>query len=798
MAHENDFLRKLRATFQLEAGEHLQEISSNLVLLEGAHAAAQRELVDRVLKRLHTLKGAARAVNLTDLETLCHGVEEVFSAILQAGSELSAAQFDAIHQAAELARSLTSEPTGRVRNQAAAMMTRLGRLSKTLKAATTGAPDAAADSKRTPALAPATPAVPMAPDSPATDTALPVLNEVETWRGGVVERQSANADYGDVITVQGKSLDAVRYQAESFLATELSLNHQIDELLALADELSEECARLRTSGLTSAIRRTEPGDSDGGAYREASRSPDRAFEKRIASTSNRPATRAQPNLLANLIDNAEARCRKAALGLSRAGRHFAASRAKLMDAALATALVPFGSALEPLSATVRNLARSRGKQASLVVEGESVRVDRRILAVARDVLLHLVTNAVDHGIEPVEQRLAAGKAASGTVRLGVSQTGGNEVLVTVTDDGAGIDLSALVDAALRQGMLQAEQIETLSDTQKRQLALRSGLSTSKMVTQVSGRGVGLAIVAEQIASVGGRLEVDSDAGTGSTFQLFLPVRLATLRGLVLRVGPMRYVTPLNGVDSVVALKLDDIQTVENCETLVVHGRVVPAIRLRTLLRAEEPALHEEVQGEKIAVIARAGQIIFAMLVDEVVAEQEVLPKKLGKQLKRVRYVAGATQLGDGGLVPILNLEDVADFGVVPDAGQRRRREDDVSTKRMLVVEDSITSRLLLKHILEGAGYQVDTAVDGLDALSKLRQEEFDAVISDIEMPQLDGLRLTERIRSDPKTEELPVILVTSLQSAEEKARGLHAGADAYIVKGSFDQDNLLATIRRLT
>jgi two-component system chemotaxis sensor kinase CheA len=187
-------------------------------------------------------------------------------------------------------------------------------------------------------------------------------------------------------------------------------------------------------------------------------------------------------------------------------------------------------------------------------------------------------------------------------------------------------------------------------------------------------------------------------------------------------------------------------------------------------------------------------------VDEIVSEQEVLPKSLGKQLRRVRCIAGATQLGDGMLVPILAPDDIARYGLGSgDTGtsEARSQISAVRTKRVLVVEDSITSRLLLKHILEGAGYQVDTAVDGLDALSRLRQEEFDAVVSDVEMPRMDGLALTERIRANQKTEDMPVILVTSLQSPEEKERGLRVGADAYVVKGSFDQDNLLKTIRRL-
>jgi two-component system chemotaxis sensor kinase CheA len=200
------------------------------------------------------------------------------------------------------------------------------------------------------------------------------------------------------------------------------------------------------------------------------------------------------------------------------------------------------------------------------------------------------------------------------------------------------------------------------------------------------------------------------------------------------------------------------------------------------------------------VVAHAGGNTFAFLVDEILSEQEVLPKSLGKQLRRVRFITGATQLGDGSLVPILGLEDIARYGLATGDGATlttRHSTRLLRPKRVLVTEDSITSRLLLKHLLEGAGYQVETAVDGLDALSKLRHEDFDALVSDIEMPRLDGLALTEHVRGNPKSAEMPVVLVTSLKSPEERERGLRAGADAYVLKGSFDQDNLLATIRRL-
>ncbi len=749
MADPNkEFLRKLLATFRVEAEEHLQDIVANIVLLEQASDAAQGDFVQRILRTLHTLKGAARAVNLAELEALCHAMEGVLSAVRKSAGRLAPEQFDILHQAGGLARQLVNEPSGKTRNQATALTVRLDRLSMEIAVAEK-------DDLPAPAFA----------DSVGSDAVQPSATDIEAIDPVSVDAPAIMKT--DVIRVQGKNLDAIRYQAEALLTVELGLQHHIAELQELADELADQRERMRI---------TDSGNQ-------------RAVQNRQRASSR-----------ANSDDiGVELQCRRLAGALSRTRRNFVAIRSRLMDATLETALVPFASALDQLPAMVRNLARSRGKEAVLSIDGESIRIDRRILNVVREALMHLVTNAVDHGIETVERRQAIGKPATGEIRIEVRQRGSNRITLIVADDGVGIDVAAVTRAAVKSGNLNADQLAGLDEQRRLQFALHAGVSTSVEVTEVSGRGMGLAVVADKVASVGGDLQIGNSRGAGCSFELSLPVRLATLKGLVVRTGGARHVLPLSGIEAVRALKDGDIRTVENRETLLAGTRVLPAIRLGQLLGLQS-AVSSPSAGDGVAVIARASGNTFALLVDEIVAEQEVLPKSLGKQLRRVRCITGATQLGDGSLVPILGLEDMAKYGLAAGNGAApaaRGQAGASAARHVLVVEDSITSRLLLKHLLEGAGYRVATAVDGLEALSKLRQDDFDAVVSDVEMPQMDGFALTESIRGNPKTEDLPVVLVTSLQSPAEKERGLRAGADAYIVKGSFDQDNLLATIRRL-
>lgn len=724
MADRNsDFLRQLLVTFQGEARDHLQSIVSTLVLLEQAEGSARQSLVDRILKRLHTLKGAARAVELGDLEALCHAMEDVFSSTMLSGHALAPGQLDMIHSAAGLAQSLTGVPTGRLRNQAAAMQTQLRGLAVELN----GTNDT----------------IGRRPD------AVPPLRS-EAYAKTHDQSLAGNPAFAvrdDLISVAGTSLDRIHYQAESLLDTELGLRHQIDELLDMAEDMAQQHNDMQTVAYLATV---------------------------------------------------EHRCRSVALALGTLHRNFAQSRTKLMEATLETALVPFHMLIDQFPALVRNLARSYTKEAVLTFEGGGIRVDRRILTVIKDALVHLLTNAVDHGIEGLEVRRQAGKPTTGKVHILVEHLSGNQVAVSVTDDGCGMDIDGLIEAAVRTGELSQEHVVELSDHEKFGLALRGGVSTSAQVTQVSGRGVGLAVVADSVSSIGGRISIDSTPGTGTCFRLVLPMRLSTLSGLVVRVGPLKCIIPLADVGSVRALQKGDIQTVENRPTLLLDRTVIPALSLRPLLGLEHSG--DPSGNDVIAVIAYSGKAALAILVDEIVSEQEVLPKGLGKQLRRVRYVSGAAQLGDGSLVLILALEDIfrhSPAWLAPVAPQASESQNIDAAKRLLVVEDSITSRLLLKHILIGSGYEVDTAVDGMDALSKLRRSSFDGVVSDIEMPRLDGLELTARIRNNPDTEALPVVLVTSLQSADERERGLHAGADAYIVKAAFDQDNLLTTLRRL-
>lgn len=463
-------------------------------------------------------------------------------------------------------------------------------------------------------------------------------------------------------------------------------------------------------------------------------------------------------------------------------------------------MLPFSTLLELFPRLVRDLARDHNKDIELAIQGEDLEIDRRILEAIKDPLIHMVRNCIDHGIELPEVRTGQQKPGRGKIVIAIQPRTGSRVEIMVSDDGSGIDTEKIKNHAERLGLLSREEASGMGHEAVMDLIYHSGLSTSPIITEISGRGLGLAIVREKIDQLGGSVTVTTHPGVGTSFRILLPLTLATYRGITVRVGDQIFVLPTSHVEQTARILRTDILTVENRETIRLNNATFSLVRMGDIL--EIP--HTEGPTDpfiQIALLTASGKHI-AFVVDEVVNEQEVLVKSLGKQLTRVRNIAAATILGTGKAVPILNVSDLMKSALHAPAGKAAGvaaspQESPQQQKHVLVVEDSITARSLIKGILELAGYKVSTAVDGVDGYTQVRSGAFDIVVSDVEMPRMDGFDLTAKIRADQKLADLPVVLVTALESREDRERGIDVGADAYIVKRSFEQSNLLEIIGRL-
>jgi two-component system chemotaxis sensor kinase CheA len=418
----------------------------------------------------------------------------------------------------------------------------------------------------------------------------------------------------------------------------------------------------------------------------------------------------------------------------------------------------------------------------------------------KEPLIHLVRNCMDHGIEKPEERVLEKKPLSGTITITVALREGKSVELVVSDDGRGVDTAKVVGSARRLGILSRDEAAGPEERAACALIFRSGVTASPIITDLSGRGLGLAIVRERVERLGGSISCETAEGKGASFRIVLPLTLTTFRGVLVRVDDGMYVIPIANLDRTVRVRRDAIKSIENRETVTLDGRTLPFVPLRAVLELPRGEKGRDLPESIPAAVLGTGEDRIAFGVDEVLNEQEVLVKDLGKQLRRVRNIAAATVLGTGTVVPILNVPDLMKSAVraaAAAAAPEAARELHAEKKNILVVEDSITTRTLLKNILEALGYDVRTAVDGMDAFTALRTGAFDLVVSDVDMPRMNGFDLTAKIRSDKKLAETPVILVTALESREDRERGIDVGANAYIVKSSFDQGNLLEAIRRL-
>jgi two-component system, chemotaxis family, sensor kinase CheA len=453
--------------------------------------------------------------------------------------------------------------------------------------------------------------------------------------------------------------------------------------------------------------------------------------------------------------------------------------------------------------TVRDLAKQQGKEVNLVVEGGDTSVDKRILEEMKDPLLHLLRNAIDHGIETPQERQSRGKPPVATIRLRGYQVG-STVSIEVIDDGRGLDVEAIKQAAKQRGIRSTQELAQMSTPEIQALIFAPGFSTRTAVTEISGRGVGLDVVRDNVERLKGSIQVEFTPGKGCLFRITLNSSLSTTDALIVQVSQHPYAVPVGFVEAMQLVSPQEVFTTGGSQTLPFQGESVTVTWLADLLGlpvqapASTKALHSASKTIP-CIILRIGSERLALLVDNIMEQQNIVLKPQSLLLKRIRNISGATILGTGAVCMVLNPPDLFKSArkAIASVTVKELTEQAQVKQKVLLVEDSIPIRTQMKRILEGAGYDVTAAVDGEDGFNKLRAGSFVAVVSDVQMPNLDGLALTAKIRQFQEYQNLPVILVTTLASEEDMLQGAEAGANAYITKGDFEQGILLDTLRRL-
>lgn len=756
MSLSEEIRRKLIATFQTEQREHLQTMMQGLLALEREPDSPQRQAtLDEIFREAHSLKGSARAVGMTAVESLGHALEELLSLTKDGRLPFTPDLFDLLYQSLDAVELLLAQVETGSSAPPASVLALLARLETAVQQ-----PESAPE-----------------PPPPPTPSAYPLPSAAppdETIRVAVSKL--------DALMVQLSELVAVKIRAGQRLA-------EVEQVQQLAAAWQKDWRAQRAH--YHRLLRTAPGMGT-------------------------PLPKEVP-LLLEFLDRNQEQLRHLAAQTNTLQRQFGNDLLRLsliideLEEEIKRArMLPLTTITTPFDRMVRDLARQQDKRVTLLVSGGETELDKRLLEQIKDPLLHLLRNAVDHGLEPTAVRQQNGKPARATITISAGQQG-NNVVITVQDDGAGLDVARLKETAVSHHLYTPAEAAALTDAEAANLIFRAGFSTSARVTDISGRGVGLDVARQNVEALHGSLSVAFEPGQGTTFTMILPLTLASSRGLLLMAGGQTFALPLTTVERMLFIKPAEIAHLEGREAIVEQGQPIALAHLADLLELPPTAVPAPTDRLTVVIIGVAGKRL-ALVVDSLVGEQELVIKSLGGQLARVGGLMGATMLGSGQIVLVLHAADLlklaANFVSRKPLSVSRKPTDNGSrmtdyasrSKTVLVVDDSITTRTLEKNILEAQGYQVRLATNGEEALGLLVTEAHlpDVIVTDVNMPRLDGFDLTRRVKQDNRTKDIPIILVTSRDSAADKARGIEVGADAYIVKNRFDQGNLLAMIEQLT
>ena len=461
-------------------------------------------------------------------------------------------------------------------------------------------------------------------------------------------------------------------------------------------------------------------------------------------------------------------------------------------------LIPASTLLSTLPRVVRDISQELKKKVELTITGDTVKMDKLILEGLQNPLIHLLRNAIDHGIEEANIRLGLGKPETGQIKLHI-QDEGNNILISVSDDGAGMDVSKIAQLAKEKNIINQSALDSMNQADILELIFYPGFSTKEIITDVSGRGIGLDVVRTNIADLKGHVSLTTKVSKGTVFYLKLPLTLASERGLLIKCAGELFVLPTTVVERVLLINARDIIDLEGRQAIVLEGHPVPLVSLAAILAFEYQPPNNLDQIH--IVVLKQERNTVALLVDQIIGEREIVIKSLSEPLAHISSVMGGTLAGNGQAIIVLNTNNIIQTALNLKSSSRILAQESTEkiTERthILVVDDSITTRTLEKNILESKNYQVTVAVNGKEAWDLLQKKKFALMIVDVNMPIMDGFTLTEMVKQSEQLSELPVIIVTSLESNEEKKRGIEVGADAYIVKNQFESEALLDIVAQL-
>jgi len=835
MSSNDEFLKLLMDTFKVELDEHVQAMTQALLTLEkGTAADNQAELLEQIFRDAHSLKGAAGAVELEEISELAHKLESLFSAAMHGEITLAGDIFDLIYESVDAFKLLMDSAANGGDNEID-----LDNLLERLESGISGdgiseqkaekslqvTPDitepgdvepeedelllhpTADDAPREQPQSAEPPPEPEVPIRPVTkpqaeqsnlhiNTSSDVEPEEDTQpepergrkpasqKAGKPEGEPLPTSDGDTIRVKTGKLDLLMNQSGELLVAKMISDDRLTNVKTILNTINRwnkewQSIALISKELTEAeqekgIQQILDFVGNGQKRLKTMSSLVKALMKKIDDDNNR---------ITRLTE-------------------------EIQDIVMQVRMLPVSTVFNGFERMVRDIAKKQGKKVSLQISGDETEIDKKILEEIKAPIIHLLRNSIDHGIESPEERLENGKPECGAIKLSAAQRGSN-IVIEITDDGGGIDFEKVKKTAVSRGLTSDKlEVDALSEQELLSLLFKPGFSTAPIVTDISGRGIGLNAVKTNVEKLQGKIDIQSTPGLGCCFIITLPLTLTTAKNLLVREAGQTFAIPMSAIEKVKLIKRHQVKTVGMEESIILDGIPIAVAKLSAVLNLEDIETQPNAkfqllynlpadEQKQAAIVFATSKKRVALLVDGIDKESDMVTKSLGNQLPRVKNVSGASILGTGDVVIILNPADLMK-SILQNRTQGRAfivaESEAKQPQTILVADDSITTRVLEQNILESVGYNVLVAEDGQEALDILEKDNVDLVVSDIQMPRVDGFELTEKLRESDRYKEMPVVLVTSLDSEEDRKRGLELGADAYIKKQSFDQKNLLDTI----
>lgn len=746
----------MRDLFRLEAEGQAEALTTALLALEKDPLRADH--LEASMRAAHSLKGAARIVEIHAAVTIAHAMEDLLVLAQKHSVRLDHGRIDVLLRGVDLLLAFARSSDLESGAQDAVWQAQADQFVLELSQPTAVSAEAPA-----PALSPQV--IPAPEVAPVAE--IPAVPEIAPAAAPTTGEGTATPNPAD---------RALRVSAEN-----------LNRLLDLAGESLVESRWLRPFGQS--LQRLKRLQLEAATALEALRA---ALPAELDARAQTALDKAQQRLL---------ECRQhlsLRLGELETTDHQATTLAhRLYDQALAIRMRPFSDGIAAYPRMVRDIARELGKKVRLEILGERTLVDRDILERLDAPLGHLLRNALDHGIESPAERAAAGKPREGVVRLEASHRAGT-LQITVSDDGRGVDVERIRQVVIARGLASVDTAGKLSVNELLEFLFLPGFTMKAEVTQISGRGVGLDVVQDMIRQVRGLVRVTTELGEGTRFKLELPLTLSVVRSLIVEIGGEPYAFPFAHIVRAIKLPADQVQTLEGRQHFSMDGQVVGLVGAHQVLGC---AAADTTDGELRVVVVGGQGTLYGLVVDRFLGGRELVVQPLDQRLGKIKDIAAAALMENGSPLLIIDVEDIlrsmeklSSADQLTQVGRKVAGRQEERRKRVLVVDDSLTVRELQRKLLDHHGYEVEVAVDGMDGWDALRGSRFDLLISDIDMPRLDGIELVQRVRADPDLRSLPVMIVSYKDRAEDRQRGLDAGADYYLTKGSFQDDTLINAV----